>query len=263
MLPSQERVKLRVHLGSHTECQYLLASYGITRGSLPLKGKESEMDLSYQNAWFQRRMLREEEQRLKAPVPIPFINTATTHQRNESCHDTASGPDNANENDVLCLAKRVKGVGNERLHSLALIYLAAYDNGSISSRRTIVGGIIDEVHRHGGRFLKPDPRAASETGLVPSEDEGKIIWMELSPDEQRVKVTQLFRNLRRRRSRPSANSASIVGLPSLTSSPTPAIVVEQVGPNNVLFGPRLSHPGNRQLRELVIRLSDEYNRTDR
>ncbi|CAJ1939612.1 unnamed protein product [Cylindrotheca closterium] len=215
MLPYQERVKLRVHLGSHTECPYLLASYGITRGSLPLKGKE----------------------------------TTATHQRNTSCHDTASGPNSANGNDVLCLAKRVKGVGNERLHSLALIYLSAYDNGSISNHRTIVAGIIDEVHRHGGRFLKPDPRAASETDLMPSEDEGKIIWMELSPDEQRVKVTQLFRNLRRRRSRPSANSASSAGLSSLTPSfiSRPTEIVDQVSPNNVLFGPRLTHPGNRQL----------------
>ncbi|CAJ1928879.1 unnamed protein product, partial [Cylindrotheca closterium] len=146
VLPYQERVKLQVHLGSHTEFQYLLTSYGITRGSLPLKGKESEMDLSYHNAWFQRRMHREEEQRQQAPALIHSARATATHQRNTSCHDTASGPNSANENNVLCLAKRVKGVGNERLHSLALIYLSAYDNGSISNHRTIVAGIIDEVH---------------------------------------------------------------------------------------------------------------------
>ncbi|CAJ1934736.1 unnamed protein product [Cylindrotheca closterium] len=90
--------------------------------------------------------------------------------------------------------------------------------------------------------------------------------MELSTDEQIVKVTQLFRNLRRQRSRPSANSASSAGLSSLTPSfisrPSTEIV-DHVSPNDVLFGPWLTRPGNRQLRELVIALSDEYNHTDR
>ncbi|CAJ1945302.1 unnamed protein product [Cylindrotheca closterium] len=269
MLPYEERVKSRVHLGSHTECQYLLASYGITRGALPLTGLESEMDLNHHNAWFQRRILREKEQRQQASLRIPSTNASITHQHNPSCHDATSGPNSGNENDVLSLGQRVKGVGNERLHSLALIYATAYANGSISNRRTIVSGIIDEVHRHGGRFLKPDPQSVSKADSMSSEDEMRNIqWVELSPDEQRVKITQLFRNLRRRRSRPSTSSASIAGLPPFAaaagaSSSKQVVVVDQIGPNDVLFGQRPDNPGNQRLRELVIALSDEYNRTDR
>ncbi|CAJ1934734.1 unnamed protein product [Cylindrotheca closterium] len=217
------------------------------------------MDFSHHNAWFQRRMLREEEQRQQAPVPIPPIDAAVTDQRNTSCHDTTSGPNSANENDVLSFGQRVKGVGDERLRSLAITYLAAYDSGSRSSRRTIVSGMIEDVHRHGGRFLKPHPRSVSKTDSMSSDDVRKITWVELSPDEKRVKVTQLFRNLRRRRSRPSANSASNAALPSSS----PAVIVEQIGPHDVLFGPRLDNPGNLRLRELVFSLSDEYDRTDR
>ncbi|CAJ1927049.1 unnamed protein product [Cylindrotheca closterium] len=257
LMPHRDRVKSRVHLGSHTECQYILASFGIIRGALPLQGPESEMDFSHHHAWFQRRMLREEERRQQAPVTISSTNASTTHQQKTPCHTTTSGPNSANENNVLSLGQKAKGVGNERLHSLAIIYLAAYDNGSISNRRTIVSGIIDEVHRHGGRFLKPEPLAGSKADSMSSMDNGNIIWVELSQDEQRAKVTQLFRNLRRRRSRPS--SASNAAVPSSS----PAVIVEQIGPNDVLFGPSFDNPGNQRLRELIFALSDEYNRTDR
>ncbi|CAJ1945301.1 unnamed protein product [Cylindrotheca closterium] len=257
ILPHRERVKSRVHLGSHTECQYLLASYGITRGALPLKGLESEMDLNHHNAWFQRRILREKEQRQHVSFPNPSSGSPATPQHNLPSHDTASGPNSGNENDVLSLGQRVKTLGNERLLSLALIYATAYANGSISNRRTIVSAIIDEVHRHGGRFLKPDPQSVSQADSLSSQDEGRITWVELSQDEQRAKVTQLFRNLRRRRSR---TCISLSNTPTLSRPP---IILEHIGPNDVLFGQRSDNPGNQRLREIVAGLSDEYSRTDR
>ncbi|CAJ1965189.1 unnamed protein product [Cylindrotheca closterium] len=274
LIPHRDRVKSRVHFGSHTECQYLLASYGIFRAALPLKGPDNEMDLNHHNAWFQRRKLREIEKPQHMSVHIPSSDVFTTHQRSTPCHRNSSSSDSGNANDVLCLGKRIKGVGNERLHSLALSYATAYRNGSFSNRRTIVSGIIDEVHRHGGRFLKPDPQVA---GSMPSEDEGKIVWVELTRDEQRAKVTQLFRNLRHHRSRQGSivsNNATAAAPPSLlpsgapvstasSLSTSPPVIVEKIGPHDVLFGYQLDNPGNQRLRELVFGLADEYNRTDR
>ncbi|CAJ1963155.1 unnamed protein product [Cylindrotheca closterium] len=235
---------IRIH-----ECQYLLTSYGITRGALPLNGPESEIDFSAHSAWFQRRVLREKEQRQQVPVRIPFSNVSIAQKRSVLCHDTVSAPNSGNENDVLSLGQRVKGLGNERLHSLALIYSKAYANADISNRRTIVAWIIDEVHRHGGRFLKPDPQGSKADSML-SKDEGKIIWVELSSEEQRAKITQLFRNLRRRRSITSTISR-------------PPVHVEQIGQHDVLFGPQSDNPGNRRLRELVVGLLEKYDRTDR
>lgn len=253
---------------SHVECQYLLASFGITRGALPLKGLNSDMDLSYHHAWFQGKVLQEKKDQ-QGSVATPLVRASTPLEMNMS-HNTSSTLSSGNENDVLCLGRIVNGVGNQRLQSLALLYVTAYENVAASNRRLIINGIIDEIDRHGGRFLKPSDTQSETT------KEHNITWKELSPEERRNKVAQLFRNLRRRRgNRPisGANASSVSALPALKpsgggtdvqpSSSPPVIIVEDVRPEDVLFGQHMDNPGNHYLREIIIDVADEYNRAGR
>lgn len=189
-------------------------------------------------------------------------------------------PLSGNENDVLCLGRIVKGVGNERMISLALLCEMAYATGNLADRRDIVNGIIDEIHRLGGRFLRPDTEFASTTteSVLPVLD-GQHQLVELSIKEQRKKVVQLFRNLRRRHTtRPSVKStispsvlaeSSNAMLPPLALSGRlvasevpvqPPMIVNTPRPEDVLFGQQTEHPGNQLLRELVGSLAEEYNR---
>ncbi|CAJ1946581.1 unnamed protein product [Cylindrotheca closterium] len=297
LMPYRTRVKSKVHLGSHVECQYLLATYGITKGALPLRGANHDMDLTYWNTWFQQRKIQEQREH---PSRIQFHRNSSSMEsssiasqlnKNNNAAIVSHGPMSSisgNENDVLCLGRIVKRMGNERLHSLGLLYATAYDNGSVADRRKIVNGIIDEIHRHGGRFLKPD---SSSDARSLDDDESPPRLKELSLNEQRTKVMQLFRNLRRRQARgngpvstapalaESSSSSSVPAtsssaLPALTPSGTlavssetspqqPPMIVSRPNPEDVLFGQQNENPGNQLLRELVGSLSEEYNRAGR
>ncbi|KAL3934610.1 MAG: hypothetical protein SGBAC_009711 [Bacillariaceae sp.] len=280
MMPHRDRVKTKIHFGSHVECQYLLASYGVTRSVLPLRGANNDMDLTYWNTWFQQRKMQEQQRQPGSPIYSPLYNpsteSATAQSSNTFTCSSSSTPRTANENDVLCLGRVVKGVGNERLHSLALLYETQYLNGRVADRRHIADGIINEIHRHGGRFLRPDTALALARTNPMSTDEQQL--KELSPKERRSKVMQLFRNLRRRQTRsvgastvsPSAVAVSVLPplVPSetLASSDIPAqssIFVDAPMPADVILGQRSENPGNKLLRDLVGSLAEEYNRTGR
>ena len=119
MMPHHLRVKTRIHFGSHTECQYFLASYGIIGGSLPLVGPNNEMDLSHHHAWYQQRILQEQQQQQQQDT----VEEISTPQRETRNIDRA-----CSENDVFCLGKVVKSVGNERFQTLARRYLNSHSN---------------------------------------------------------------------------------------------------------------------------------------
>ncbi|KAL3930754.1 MAG: hypothetical protein SGBAC_011626 [Bacillariaceae sp.] len=149
------------------------------------------------------------------------------------------------ENDVLCLGRKVNNVGNDRLLAIAAQHADWYNTGNSRERRVLVDLIMENIRKKGGRFLKPDESCSHH-------------WQEVSVDEARSKIGQLFRNLKKR-ARSSVTSSATATL----SDADDARIVTTVGDEDVLFGRMYEHAGNERLRQHVEVISAEYNASNR
>ena len=156
LAPPQVAARVKIHCGSHLECQYSLSSFGIPATVLPLAITETDSVLAYQLSWYQGCLEKETE-------------------------DNHQGKPTPNENDVLCLGKKANSRGNERLLHMASIHQDWYNSGDAKERKILVDLMIESIRKNGGRFLKPD-----ESGLD---------LKELPVDEIREKIAQMFRNV--------------------------------------------------------------------
>ncbi|CAJ1932711.1 unnamed protein product [Cylindrotheca closterium] len=161
---AQMKAKLKLHTGSHQECQYLLSTFGIPRAAFPISSLSNDGILENQMSWF-RKCLRSE--------------------RGPQGEEDSSYEVPPNENDVLFLGRTVNNGGNERLRTLVAHHAETYKNGSSKDKRNAVSLIMESIRWNGGRFLKP-----SESGLD---------WQEVPLSEVRLKLTQMFRNQNRPR----------------------------------------------------------------
>lgn len=126
----------------------------------------------------------------------------------------------------------------------------------LSDRRVILNYMMEEIRKHGGRFLKPD-----------TSEEGGRVWMEVEEKEICEKIGQTFRNLRRRRTGSrstgytgAAAAGNVGSLPASLSSVVPAGTVQ---PNDVLFGNNRSHLGNQFLQGRIEDMALEYDSSSR
>lgn len=194
-MPPQIRANTKPHFGSHVECQYLLASYGIPREALPFSSSDNGIDLSNHKHWAKQCAHRERNE----------MNPCQSERG-------ASNYDCFQAKTMFCVLERKSSTGgNERLMKMATSFADSYDDGTVkskfddgiicnqkfqwtcnarlfSSRRIIINCMIAEIRKHGGRFLKPDTSAQGQGG-----------WIEVKEKEMREKIGQTFRNLRRRR----------------------------------------------------------------
>ncbi|KAL3935044.1 MAG: hypothetical protein SGBAC_009356 [Bacillariaceae sp.] len=236
-MPPQTRAKTKLHFGSHVECQYLLASYGIPQEALPFSSSSNGIDLSYHTHWVKQRAHRERS----GTNPSPS-------ERGASNYDLFPG-----ENDVLWIGRKSSTAGNERLMKMATSFADAYDDGTVKSRRIILSCIVEEIRKHGGRFLKPD-----------TSEEGQGGWVEVEDKEMREKMGQTFRNLRRRRaaskSTGAAAGSNVSSTPVSLSAAVPTLMIQ---PNDVLFGKNKHHHGNHHLQSLIEYMASDYDSSRR
>lgn len=155
------KAKVKLHTGSHQECQYLLSTFGIPLAALPISFLSNDAIFERQLSWYHECLRSEQE-----PKGI---------------RDAAS-----NENDVLYLGRTVNNAGNERLRTLVARHAETYNSGSSKDKRNAVDLIIDSIRQNSGRFLKPS--------------EGGKDWREVPVSEVRSKISQMFRNQKRARS---------------------------------------------------------------
>ncbi|CAJ1932709.1 unnamed protein product [Cylindrotheca closterium] len=222
LLPPSLKAKVKFHFGSHMECLYQMSTFGIPEHALPLSITKNEVNLQHHMAWYNNCFQRETESVISGWGSIV-----------------------PNENDVLCVGKKVNSVGNNRIRDLAALHSADwYNTGSSKERRLLVDLIMDDVRKNGGRFLKPDEHDSHD-------------WQELSVDEIRTKIHQLFRNLKKR-----ANSTQKPPTLSPLQSKT-LQAISNVTENDILFGRMYDHVGNQRLRQLVRVMSGEYNASNR
>jgi len=171
-ISAKVHTRVRVHYGSHLECQYLLATFGISKEFLPLKGND-EADMHRHLTWVDS-CLRGNQANVRA----------------NSAQKTAVVT-KPTANDVLYRgAYKSNHAGNVHLRNLVAEWSQTYDSGTIDTKRRVVNEIIGEIHRSGGRFLSQGNDAES-------------IWVTVPTDEVRSKITQMFRNRRRNRKKKS------------------------------------------------------------
>jgi len=222
VLPAKVKAKMKVHLGSHWECLYRLSSYGISQHALPISFSTEEVILEYQYSWYKDCL-----------------------QKENSSRDSSHSMPTPNENDVLCLGRKVNNVGNDRLLAMASQHSDWYNTGNSRERRILVDLIMENIRKKGGRFLKPEENSSQH-------------WQEVSVDEARSKIGQLFRNLKKR-NRPSATTSFTATI----SAPDDARIVTSVAEEDVLFGRKYEHAGNESLRQHVEAMAAEYNASTR
>jgi hypothetical protein len=169
------RARIKVHFGSHLECQYLLSTYGISGQNLPLVPASNIVDMKYHLKWCQSHIIkpRSDARRPKNDRHVtaskkPVVVTQPT------------------VNDVLYMAgNNVNSAGNDHLRDLVAEWSPTYDSGTNEAKRRVVNEIVDEMYRSEGLFLSPANGAESVWVLVPIED-------------VRSKITQMFQNRRRK-----------------------------------------------------------------
>mmetsp|Transcript_31706 Transcript_31706/g.76747 ORF Transcript_31706/g.76747 Transcript_31706/m.76747 type:complete len:459 (-) Transcript_31706:30-1406(-) len=169
ILPLKVRANFRLHYGSHTECRYQLASYGIPQGFLPIDLSTNQVSLQRHLKWIGDRIIVDKSDRpLSSVIASPNALITPT------------------ENDVLLLigGNRSKNLGNQRFRAVVKGMSQAYETGSKETRKDLAACVIHSVHDCAGRFLK---------------QRGLGIWEELNKDQIRKTVTQAFRNSYRRR----------------------------------------------------------------
>jgi len=220
-VPSKLRVRFRMHLGSHLECLYLLSTYGISARLLPICSSTNKVTLDLHKHWVQSRLAME-----AAGNSQKYVDPGPTIISQPSI------------NDVLYIGgKKSNNAGNNRLRILVKELAQVYDNGNNEKKRAVVDTMIKEITKTGGRFLK-------------QVKESKVLWEVLSLDDSRSKITQAFRNHRRRPDigKQRAQASLIQGDPM---------------PDDVIFGKSQRSRGNDLLNHLIRDRAEEYDALDR
>lgn len=156
--------RLRIHFGSPLECQYILSTFGITHENLPLLfHAPQKINMEHHMNWCRSYGVKPNSGTIQHPSTI---------------EPTA--------NDVLYVGgNRSKNSGNELLRNLVVKWCTTYDSGTNDTKRMVVNTIIDNIHETGGRFL------------IQSE-EADPVWLIVAKEEVRLRITQAFRNYRRK-----------------------------------------------------------------
>eukprot|EP00529_Nitzschia_sp_RCC80_P023655 CAMPEP_0113446548 /NCGR_PEP_ID=MMETSP0014_2-20120614/3767_1 /TAXON_ID=2857 /ORGANISM="Nitzschia sp." /LENGTH=468 /DNA_ID=CAMNT_0000337651 /DNA_START=79 /DNA_END=1482 /DNA_ORIENTATION=+ /assembly_acc=CAM_ASM_000159 len=155
------RVRLRVHVGSNTECEYALLSFGIPVSTLPLS-YDCKVKATAHNKWIARQSVREQHIRLSNVI--------------------FAGIDLPTNNDCL-LGRgrdRYRHRGNHLLRYHVESFLSKYESAAYGDKLSIASVIVRIVKENGGRFLQ-----AEKHGW----------WVEVDDAAAQDKVTHAFRTL--------------------------------------------------------------------
>ncbi|KAL3937907.1 MAG: hypothetical protein SGBAC_007072 [Bacillariaceae sp.] len=158
------RTRIRLHLGSYLECQYRLSTYGILKESLSMTAN-SYKHLHWYQACFTKTTAVADTQATTSKSVV--VTQPTPH-------------------DVLYTGgNKSNNAGNDHLRNLVAEWSQTYDSETNEVKRRVVNELIEEIHRSGGRFLS-------------QAHGGDSVWATVPSDEVRSKITQMFRNRRRK-----------------------------------------------------------------
>ena len=157
------QVRIRLHEGTHTGCQYKLMSFGIPMNVFPvsLTGK---LKTASHLKWIERRKQKELYMKQHS-LPIGAVDIPS-------------------RNDVILGRGRPFNIhpGNRLLHEIVESHFEEYDSAERNEKTRLAKSIVATINRDSGRFLKQH----EESGM----------WVEVSETEARQKVNHSFRRKR-------------------------------------------------------------------
>lgn len=147
-----------VAVGSHTECQYKLLTYGVPVNVFPVT-YEGDLKTTNHLKWLSRRFAKEEEMR----------NTGTF-----------SGVDLPAPKDVLLgRGKTVQDhSGNVIMRNKVASYMGEYKKAAKLEKGQVALKVVQDTNKEGGKFLK-----RGKNGW----------WVEVSEETAREKISMTFR----------------------------------------------------------------------
>lgn len=224
---------MKLHYGSHVECQYRLSTFGILPSLLPFTSSTNDINLERHQQWFNSSLTAEQS----GSSPI-MEESSRLRGQSQSLIATPSS------NDVLCTGNKASNnMGNQQLMILVKQYCKIYTDARTDQlKRQVVAEIVEKIHSFGGRFLKQ------------IDEESRNGWEELTEMETKKKIMQSFRNFRRRQEASKKTKLLEGGPELLHCEPMPA---------DVIFGRVQSNPGNDLLQRLIKEHGDEYDALDR
>jgi hypothetical protein len=196
-------------IGSHIECLYALATYGIPRNALPVN-TNGELSTDFHMAWLKKRREIEESQPIpfKPVTPSPMFSgvrstpspvSLASSQRTGSSPGPPEGFRHVNDirvTDILFGRGKtvVEHPGNAWFRDLVDKTMLHYESCTRMEKASIAEMIVNMVKDSGGRFLK-------------AEDDGEF-WEEVDDHAARKKVAHTFRNRRKFHFHPSLGNSS-------------------------------------------------------
>jgi len=77
IVPAQFAAKVRVHFGTHLECQYTLRGYGIPNGSIPISQSDCSLQLYNHMLWYNQREAIDRMREAATTEPSPLSNESS------------------------------------------------------------------------------------------------------------------------------------------------------------------------------------------
>ena len=152
-------------VGSHTECQYVLASFGIPADILPI-----DAEGRFLRPWIEQYIAH------RKSIEGGLINSSQVHDLCERIQYPSPA-------DVLLGRGRPFQLWNRHLAKLIEEHGDAYHNDDRMGKAALATSIVKVIQSNGGRFLQ---RSSDENG-----------WVVVSESVAREKVLNGFRTIRK------------------------------------------------------------------
>lgn len=201
LLPASTAAKIRIHLGTHMECQYALRAYGIPLEMLPISPVDLSPDLTNHRKWYQRRMQLEKEWKqlqsnrqglssvkegnvTGSPSQRVEDGVLQDHNTSPHHHGKLKAAIQPQPTDVLFGRGSLMHPGNIRFRQMVTENSQSYELARGKQQKIIASGqLLEAMKRNGVRFLVYEKEAGQ--------------WKTATNAQARNKIAKTIRNRRR------------------------------------------------------------------
>ncbi|KAL3907056.1 MAG: hypothetical protein SGILL_009027 [Bacillariaceae sp.] len=220
----QDRMRIRTHVGSVTECLYALRSFGIPTKYFPSDLKRRARDyqkdrkrateqLAAKEAILKQRQQEYEEKGQEGPYPF-FAPDLILRPRHEDCL-FGKGMPNMNHHGNVSMRKMLEQRWDR------------YDKAKYGEKMDIAWEVIFEIKRGQGRFLK---------------EEASGLYTEVDDESAREKISIAFRDIVRRIKRQKTQRGAVPGRKQQNVEPLAVAPQSGMGVNHLQQLPHHVYP---------------------
>jgi len=184
----QVRARIRIHIGSHQECQHKLMTFGIQPFSIPFNEKKGNLPVYRHLEWIQHHQaIKPAMKQGKIQCQHDYLNkkdvkyAILSEDDNDKMDHIYAVRIVPKPQDVL-FGTGISHPGNNYFRFLIMSQMDCYNNADSNFDKTLLSlQVISHVKESGGRFLK----------MIGKD------WYVAKDEEIRKKVSSSFRNQRR------------------------------------------------------------------